>query len=229
MTITDVTLGMNQGSVNYGPFAYGSHAGTPVVDFAVSASENNQMKVRSIDSLFARYNWKRKLSSGFARLQFNGENVFDEQHSEGIAEFSRLLNARFIDFEVKRNELNTDVPREIKKVADYYRVFVPDDYDFDEYVMDSFSDQSSSFGNAEFLFKVDSATDEKYVKDIVNEYGIYDSDVWLYPKGWKAETVSERMSDVKKIAKRNSWNISPRIGIMDGASEEIEEARREDE
>jgi len=228
MTITDVTLGMNQQSTTYGPFAYGSHAGTPVVDLAVSESENNQMQVRSIESLFSQYNWKRKLSSGFARLQFNGENIFDEQHAEGISELSRILSARFVDFEVDRGEMQTLPPREVKNVADYYRVFVPDDYDFDEDVMQYFSDQANSFGGAEFIFKIDGSTDDEYVRQIVNEYTLYDSDVWLFPKGWKAKTVSERFEYVEKFSKSNAWNVSPRLGIMSQASEEIEEALEEE-
>lgn len=228
MTITDVTLGMNQQSTNFGPFAYGSHAGTPVVDFAVSESEINHMEIRSIDALFDSYNWKRKLSSGFARLQFNGENVFSEQHAEGISELSRILNTRFVDFEVDRGELGTMPPREVQNVADYYRVFVPDEYDFDEDVMEFFSDKANSFGDAEFIFKIDASTDEEYVKQIVNEYTLYDSDVWLFPKGWKAETTSERFEYARNFAKRNAWNVSPRLGIMSQAAEEFEEVRNEE-
>lgn len=229
MTITDVTLGMNQQSTSFGPFAYGSHAGTPVVDFSVSKNENNQMEVRSIDSLFTSYNWKRKLSSGFARLQFNGENVFDEQHAEGISELSRIINARFIDFEVKKGELETMPPREIKNIADYYRVFVPQDYEFDEDVMKYFAEQANSFGGAEFIFKVGGSNDDQYVKQIVNEYKLYDSDVWLFPKGWKAETVSDRFNYTKKFAKSNAWNVSPRLGILAEAQEEIENVRAEND
>jgi hypothetical protein len=229
MTITDVTLGMNQQSTSFGPFAYGSHAGTPVVDFSVSESDSNQLEIRSIDSLLESYNWKRKLSSGFARIQFNAENVFKEQHAEGISELSRLINARFVDFEVNRGELGTMPPREVKNVADFYSVFVPGDYDFDEDVMEFFSNQANSFGSAEFIFKIDSSTDDQYVNQIVNEYNLYDSDVWLFPKGWKAETVSERFDYAEGFAKSNAWNVSPRMGIMSQASEEIKEVREEDE
>lgn len=220
MTVTNLELGFNRKSTTYGPLSYGNHAGKPVVDFAVSKSDSNMMAIRSIDSLLETYNWKRKLNSGFARLQFHGKNVFDEEHTEGIGELSRLLDARFVDFELTKQELNTEVPREISNAADYYRIFVPDDREFDEDVFEFFTEQANSFGNVDFIFKVDSPQDESYIRDIVMEYGIYDSDVWLYPKGRKAQNAAERMEYVIDISKSNTWNVSPRIGAFASLGEE---------
>jgi hypothetical protein len=215
MTISNLELGYNQGSTNYGPFSYGSFAGTPVVDMAVSKSEQKEMPVQSIESIFDDNNWKRKVRSGFARLQYNGKNIFDESLEEGIKELSRILGATFVDFEVRKRELkHGKPPRGLRNIADYYRVFVPDDYDFDEDVLSYYAEQSNSYGNAEFIFKVDSHGDDNYISDVVREYSIYDSDVWLFPRGWKTKTVSKRQEIATKMAKRHTWNLSPRLGIL---------------
>lgn len=221
MTVSDLQLGMNQGTTNYGPFSYGSHAGEPVVDFSVSQSDQNKMPIQSIDSIFENNNWKRHLSSGFARLQYNGKNVFDEKQTHEISELSRILDARFVDFELGENELQQMPPRDIKNTADYYRIFVPDDYNFDEEVFQRHVDNANRHGNVDFLFKVSSDYHEKYVKEVSREFGIYDSHIWLFPKGRKAKTVSERLEKITKIAERNTWNVSPRLGIMANAREEI--------
>jgi hypothetical protein len=222
MTVSDLTLGLNQGTTKYGPFSYGSHAGEPVVDFSVSESKQRQMGLRSIDNIFQNNNWKRKIDSGFARLQYNGKDVFNEEQTHEIAEMSRILNARFVDFELSKNELqHREVPREIRNIADYYRIFVPENYEFNEELLQNFAEESNGFGNVEFLFKVESESDEKYVNDVVREYSMYDSDVWLFPKGRKAKTVSERMQVAEQIASRKTWNLSPRLGILANAKQEI--------
>lgn len=222
MTINKVTLGLNQGSTSYGPFSYGSHAGEPVVDVAVSESESNQMQVRSIKNIFETYNWRRKINSGFARMQFHGKNVILDQHSEGIQRFSDLLDARFVDFEIREKELNHAEPsHSVKREADYYRVFVPEERNFDPEVFQFYVDQANSFGNVDFLFKIDAHNDDEYVNSIINEYRIYDSDVWLFPKGRKVSTISERMQTATDFGKRHSWNVSPRLGIMAQAQEEL--------
>lgn len=214
MTITQVTLGMNGGTSSYGPFPHGSHAGTPIIDFSVSESETNQRKIRSIQSLFENWNWETGLSSGFSRIQFRGENVFKEQHREGITELSRILNARFVDFELSSEELQQRPPRELKNLADYYRVFVPGDRDFDRDVLEYYSNQAKSYGNVDFLFKIGKWNDDDYVSEIVREFNIYDSDVWLYPKGRKVDTVAERIEMATQQSKRRNWNVSPRIDIF---------------
>lgn len=221
MTIANLTIGMNKTSTTYGPFGYGSHAGQPVVDFAVSARDQNQMEIQSIEKVFDTYNWKRKVDSGFARLQFNGQNVFDEQHREGIGELCRILNARFVDFEVQKQELETKPTREIQNLADYYRVFVPTDREFNSDVMQFYAEQSNNYDNVDFIFKVSEYNDDEYINSVVNDYRIYDSNVWLYPKGRKMKTVSERMDYAVKFAKKNTWNVSNRLGVMANAYEEI--------
>lgn len=210
---------MNRGSTSYGPFSYGSYSGNPVVDFSLSTSEDNQMPVRSIENILDGWNWKRDINSGFARLQFNGRDLFDGQHTEGIGELTRIIDARFVDFEVK--DLEEKPPRELQNIADYYRIFVPDDFDYDRDVLQFYAEQSKNFGNVEFIFKVDSWDDDEYVKEVVDEYKIYDSDVWLFPRGRKARTVSERMELAVDFSKKHTWNVSPRLGIMMGAKEEI--------
>jgi hypothetical protein len=222
MTVSNLKLGMNQGSTTYGPFSYGSHTGEPVVDFAVSEADQKKMKIQSIDSMLDSWNWKRKLSSGFARLQFNGQNVFKDEHAEGISELSRILDARFVDFQVERRELNDKKPpRELKNIADYYRVFVPKDHDFDEDVFEFFVEQSNRYGNVDFVFKVDNYDDDEYVSQISRSYNIYDSHIWLYPKGWKLKTVSERMEHAIDMSKGNTWNLSPRLDITANAQDEL--------
>jgi hypothetical protein len=224
MTISDLTLGVNQGSTSYGPFSYGSHAGKPVVDFAVSERDTNQMKVQSIESLLDGWNWGRKLSSGFARLQFNGQNVFKEEHEKGISELSRILDARFVDFEVQKRELKDKrPPREIKNIADYYRVFVPHDREFDEDVFEFFVEQSNRYNNVDFMFRVKSYDDDEYIRSISRQYNMYDSSIWLYPVGRKLETMTDNLELAVDMSKSNTWNLSPRLGITTNAKEYFEE------
>lgn len=221
MTVTDTELGFNNSSTNYGPFSYGSDAGTPTVDFALSESEHNKMPIRSIESIFNQRGWANKVNSGFARLHFHGKNAFSEEHEEAIVDFCRIVGATFVDFEVREEELQERPSRDIQNLADSFHVFVPEDWDFDEDVFQFYASQANSHGSVDFIFKVDSHSDEQYIQDVVREFKIYDSDVWLYPKGRKARTVSERMEAVNTLAKRHTWNVSPRIGIQTVASEEI--------
>lgn len=213
MTISNVTLGKKDAT--YGPFSYGTFAGEPVVDFTVSKQESEQLPVQSIESILDGWGWKRKLDNGFCRLQYNGHNVFDDYHREGIEGLTQLLDPRFVDFEVSKRELkDKKPPRGIQNIADYYRVFVPSEFDFDRDVMEFFGNQSQSHGNVDFVFKIDNEYDEEYVKEIVREYGIYDSDVWLYPRGTQLRTTLDAIDAAYTLAKRNTWNFSPRIELM---------------
>lgn len=228
MTVSDIELRINEQAMTYGPFSYGSKAGQPTVDVVLSLNDDNAKPVTSIESQFANWDWKRKLSSGVARLRFSGNGVMSGEHDEAIGELARLLDARFVDFEVSSSELDQKPSREIQNLADSYSIFVPKDSSFDGEVLEHYSDQASSYGDIEFLFKVEKTTDEQRIYDIVDEYKIYDWDVWLYPKGRKARSVSERFDIAYDIAKRNTWQHSPRLGITPLASEEIAEAESND-
>lgn len=200
--------------MSYGPMSYGSRAGEPVVDLPLSKDDDNAVKVQSLERMFDGWGWKRKLSSGFARLRFSGNDVLGGYHDEGMEHFSRLLSVRFVDVEVGKDDIHSKPSRDIKNKVNRYSVFVPLDQSFDEQTFQWFSDQSQSFGNVEFLFKVKTESDEDDIYDIVREYNIYDDDVWLYPAGRKVGTTQDRMQKAVKIGKRNSWNVSPRMGII---------------
>jgi len=222
MSIKEVSLGINEQSTTYGPIAYGSQAGTPCVELVVSSSDERQKPVQSIESRFDNWSWKRKMRTGFARLRFSGRGVVNGEFDGGISDLCRLLDAALVDFEIKPTDIESRPSRTIQNLAANYSVFVPRDNDFDENALQFFADQSQKHGNVDFLFKTEKTTDEEWVKDIVDEYRIYDSDVWLYPKGTIRRTVAERQEFAIDIAKRNTWNVSPRLDITGIQSEDDE-------
>ena len=218
MTVENTQLGLSKASTTYGPFGYGSHAGEPVVEIFVSENDDKKMSVRGVDSMVSGYGWKRKLESGLARLQYSAENILSDEHEEGVVELSRILGARFVDFEIGEKELNSRIPpRDIQNVSDYYRVFVPRGWDFDRDILEFYSNTT---GSSDFIFKVDSYNDDEYIKEVSRDFGIRDYDVWLYPKGRKVKTVSGRMEMCQNLAKSNSWNVSPRLGVTLNYEEE---------
>lgn len=213
MTIENTTLGIISDKTNYQPYPYGNKSGTPTVHVRVSKAKQKQEKIRSIRGKFNGWGWGEKLNSGFARLRFSGNDVLGESHSEGITELSRILDARFVDIEVDSSDLKRP-PRDLQNAVDSYTVFVDKDRDFDDDAFEFFVERSQRYGDVEFIFKVDTHTDEAAISNIVRDYRIYDSDVWLFPRGRKVSTVAERMDPAVKIGKRNSWNVSPRLDVI---------------
>jgi len=223
MTIGDLELPVNMSSTDYGPLSYGNMAGNPTVELALSKSDQRKQGVQALDRQFAAWGWKKKLSSGRARLRFTGNTVLADRTDEAMATLNRLLDARFVDMEIKEDQITSYPNRDIKNMVDYYSIFVPLDKDFDEDVFEHFVEQSNNYGDVEFLFEAKTETDAKDAKNIVREYSIYDHDVWLYATGRKARNTSERMERLSAISNRHNWNFSPRMDIMMDAHKEFED------
>jgi hypothetical protein len=221
MSIQDLHIGFNQQSSTFGPFSYGRQAGKPTLDFVVSKNDEKKQKVRSVESMFDGWTWKNKVSSGFSRLRFSGSDIDTGNQDEAITTLARLLDARFVDMEFGQNQIERIPPREIQNSIDFYSLFVPTDRRFDEDVFEWFADQSQSYDNVEFLFKFESQSDEEKIHQIVNDYRIYDSNVYLYPTGRRVDTASPRYEDAMKVANRQTWNVSPRIGLLASAQEDF--------
>ena len=221
MTIADLTLGVNMNKTSYGPISYGKMAGKLATEYRLSVADINQKGVQSLEKQMESWGWKKPLKSGFSRLRFSNDPL-NEKHREGMIELSRLLGARFVDLEIGRNEINTIPSRKIRNKVDWYSIFVPTDGDFDDRTFEHFVDDSRSHGNCEFLFRTSKTTDEERIRSIVQEYGIYDSDVWLYVPTRKVETTAEKLQNAIDMATRNNWNVSPRMGLLVNADEEFE-------
>lgn len=214
MTLSNTKIRLIQKSLDYAPLAYGEMAGQPSVQLKLSSSETNAMEVSSVDGLMERYGWRKKVRSGFARLRFFGSEPLSDVHLESLEAFDSIVDPRFIDMEVSATDVSQVPSRTVQNAVDSFSLFVPKDRSYDEDAFEFFADRSSSFGDVEFIFKVESSSDEDVIRDISREYKIYDSDIWLYPKGRKPKTVADRYNICEKIAKRNTWNVSPRLDIF---------------
>lgn len=196
---------------------YGERAGQPTISLKLSSSESNAIKVNSLESMFERYNWKRKVNSGFARLHIHGDNPLADRHLESLNYLFDLLDPRFVDIEIEASELTQEAPRVINNKADTYTVVFDENDDeitSDTEVLSGICERARSFGDSQFLFKASGTTFEDDVRQFSYDYGVYDSDIWLYPKGRKVHTVSDNYEQLETIAKRNTWNVSPRMDIV---------------
>ena len=212
MNNMDTEINVMEGGWNYKPKDYGSNAGKPIVEMKLSKSDSNAKTIRSLKNQFDRYGWISKLRSGRARFVFAGTEPVHERNEEPITIINDVFNPRFVDFQV--SDLNDEPSRDLKRMTDFYSVWVPDDNEFEYNVLDFYAGQSSSLGNAEFIFKVSTNSDEDYIRQISNEFGIYDNDIYVYPVGRKIHTVAENIEKCWRISKRNSWNVCPRIDLQ---------------
>lgn len=223
MTQRNTELRVPRDRMNYGIKGYGIHSGTPTVSLQLSSDETNAQKISTFDSLFGNYNWKQKLQSGFARLRLHGTDPLnDELHLEGLSSLYSVIDPRFVDIEIGPSYIDKEPSRTVQNMTDLYSLFVPLDRDFDDDVFEYFVDQSRKFGNVEFVFEVDSETDKKYINGISRDYKIYDSDIYLRPKGRKVHTVRDNYETCVKMAKSHTWNVSPRMDV-------VEEYQREED
>ncbi len=220
MTVKDLKIGVNHDKSARRPISYGSLAGLPSVGIRLSISENKKTEVPNFQRKMENWNWTKGLSSGFSRLRFSN-NPFHEDNAESISELSRLLNARFVDVILSENEITEKPPRNLDRAVDFYSIFVPLDEDFDEEVFEYFVRKSRDYGDCEFIFKVKSNYDEQNIRKFSTDWGIYDSDIWLYPNSRKITTLPEKMRICNRIAMRNSWNVSPRMDLVSEADEEV--------
>lgn len=193
------------------------HTGTPSVSLKLSSADSNKREISAFDSLFANYGWKSKLQSGYARLRFHGtEPLNEELHLEGLSSLYSVMDPRFVDFKISKDHLDVKPARTIQNMTDLFSVFVPMDRDFDEDVFQWYVDQSQKFGNVEFIFEVEKSNDKKYINGISRDYKIYDSDIYLRPKGRKVHTVADNYETCVNMAKTYTWNVSPRMDVLEG-------------
>lgn len=216
MTRRDTEIRYIESNTTYGPMPYGEHAGQPTVSLKLSSSENNSIRVNSLENILESRNWKNKLKSGYARLRIYGDNPFAERHQDSLEYLFDIIDPRFIDVELKDTEIETEPSTYIKRRVDTFSFFIDltkDGPRYDEEVLQYISDKCASHGNGQYIFKSDTVMHEDDIRDFCREYKVYDSDVWVFPKGIKPETVQKNRETVESYAKRNTWNVSPRMDI----------------
>ena len=226
MTRANTEIKFIQEKSGYEPMAYGEFSGQPTVSLKLSSNSNNAMKVNSLENLWNSRNWKRKLSSGYARLRIFGNDPFAEEHRESIEFLIDKINPRFLDFEIEDKFLDKKPPRYIQRKADTYSFFfdaAKDSTRYDPDILKHMTESVANYGNAQYIFKVESVMCEDPIKQFSRDYKVYDSDIWLFPKGRKRETMEDNLDSIVNIAKRNSWNVSPRMDLrVDKTDEESE-------
>lgn len=214
MTRRDTKIRCIRDKTSYEPMPYGKFAGQPTVSVKLSSSDTNSIDVTSLERLFRQYNWKRKLASGYARLRIYGDSPFADYHSDSLDFLFDTLDARFIDIEVEDKYIDTEPGTYIQRKTDTYTFFIDatkNETRYDPETLEYISKNLADHGNAQYIFKVDSVSHENAIKRFRRDYNIYDSDIWLFPKGRKRSSIEENRDAIETIAKRNTWNVSPRM------------------
>lgn len=208
----------------YETMRYGPHAGKPVVMLKLSKADSNAIEVTSLEKQYDSYGWKSKLNSGFARLYVYGHDPFGEEHREALEFMFDVINPRFVDFEIDEQYADKIPPRNIKNKLDTitFRIDASKGGEYDTETIDEFASNSVSYGDLNFMFESDSSSDEQDIIDFSYEYPVYDSDIWVYPKGRKMKTTTGNFELVENICKRNTWNVSPRADLLNGFEPEEE-------
>lgn len=209
--------------IEYHPMRYGERAGEPTVSLKLSSSESNSIKVNSLENRFETYNWKRKLNSGFARLRIHGDNPFADYHLEPLNYLFDILDPRFIDVEIKATELDQEPPRIIDQRADTITVVFNENDDelvSNPDALEKLTDRGRKCGDSQYIFKASSSVIEDDIKQFTRDYKVYDSDVWVYPKGRKIHTTADNYESLTSIVKRNTWNLSPRMDLLSDFEED---------
>ena len=219
MTRTNTEIRRINRASGYETMRYGPHAGIPTVLVKLSKSDTNSIKVSSLEKQYQTYGWKSKLKSGFARLYIYGHNPFGEEHQDALEYLFDVIDPRYVDFEIDEKYADTLPSRQIKEQLDTitFNVDLADgDIGFDEETVQEITSNPTDYGDLKFLFKADSTSDEETINNFSYEYPVYDSDIWVYPKGRKMKTATENFELIENICKRNTWNISPRVDLLDG-------------
>lgn len=215
MSRNNTEIRIIRNSMEYGPMPYGAKAGIPTVRVTLSSSDSNVERVGSIENLFNNYNWKQKLRSGFSRFRVGGHEPLSDMHREGIEVLSDLVGARFLDIELDGGDAISHTPsRTIQNTVDSFSLIVPIDRSYDDDAFNFFAERSKNFGDVDFIFKVGKYGDIDTIESVSYDHNIYDSDIYLYPKGRKVSTVSDNLEKCVKGAKKNQWNVSPRMDII---------------
>lgn len=223
MTLSNRTIRYIDDSTGYNPYPYGKLAGQPTVQLTLSKSDTNARELGDLDNKMMRYGWKRKLKSGFARLRVKGSRPLGDIHIRSLDALNDMIDPTFVDIELEGNDIDREPPRTIDTFADSYSLFInPQKEKYDEEAMEFFTDRSRSFGDCEFIFRVKAFGDEERIEEISRKYKMYDSDVWLYPVGRKMESIAENTEKCVGMAKRNTWNISPRFDVVRQFNEDDE-------
>lgn len=225
MSKRDTKIRHHRNAIEYQPMPYGERAGEPTVSLKLSSSESNAIKVNSLEKQFENYNWKRKLNSGFARLRVYGDNPFADRHIEPLNYLFDLIDPRFVDIEIEASQLTQEPPRIISRKADTITVVFDENNEelaSNGEILSKITERGRNYGDTQFIFKASSTTIEDKIKNFAFDYSVYDSDVWVYPKGRKINTTADSFEALASIAKRNTWNLSPRMDLLADYEEDEE-------
>lgn len=217
MVRSDTEIRYIAGQTNYGPMDYGKYAGEPVVNLKLSSSKQNGIKVTSLRDMFDNNGWLRKLQRGNARLNIYGDDPSANRHAEPIDYLNDVFDPEFLDLQLDGEEVSS-VPSGFfgNKINTVSLVFdlASGEPDYDEQIVEQIIDLATNKADFQVIFKVDSVGCESYVQDFAREYNIYDSDIWLFPKGRKVSTTADSLRKAQTVAKRNTWNVSPRVDLL---------------
>jgi len=225
MTRSDTEIRRINRASGYETMRYGPHAGKPTVMLKLSKADSNNIEVTSLEKQYDSYGWKSKLNSGFARLYVYGHDPFGEEHREALEFLFDVIDPRFVDFEIDEQYADKTPSRTIKNKLDTitFRVDLSNgETEYDPEVIDEFASNPVSYGDLSFMFESDSSSHEQDIINFSYEYPVYDSDIWVYPKGRKMKTATENFELVENICKRNTWNVSPRADLLSGFEPEEE-------
>lgn len=216
MTRNNIEIKYIKNGTSYGAMPYGQFSGQPTVSLKLSSSDSNSIKVNSLENIFSSRGWKQKLRSGYARLRIYGDDVFHDRHTESIEYFLDVIDPRFVDIEMDEKDIQSKPSTFIKRRVDTYSFVIDatrDEPRYDKEVFTHILDNNANNGNAQYIFKSDTVTCEDRVKQFSRDYNVYDSDIWMYPKGTKRKTIDDNRESIENVAKRNCWNVSPRLDV----------------
>jgi len=224
MSLSNQKIRYLDDKVKYCSYPYGRYAGKPTVQVALSKSDANEHELRELDQVMGRYGWKSKVKSGFSRMRIKGSRPLDDLHIESLSAVNDMFDPRFLDIELSGKDINTEPSRIVDTFTDFYSLVIdPKNPKYDEDALEYYSEKSRKYDGCEFIFKVRSFTDEDRINRISRQNKIYDSDIWLLPVGRKMESVAENTDKCIQLAKRNTWNVSPKHNIVQQYYERLEE------
>jgi len=214
MTRSNTEIRRIDRSSGYETMRYGPHAGKPAVMLKMSKADSNAIEVTSLEKQYESYGWKNKLNTGHARLHVYGHDPFAEEHREALEFLFDVIDPRFVDFEIDEQYADKVPSRKIENKIDSvtFRIDVSKDGEYNPETIHEFT--SNVDVDLNFLFESDSISDEQDIIDFSYEYPIYDSDIWVYPKGRKMKTATDNFELIESICKRNTWNVSPRTDLL---------------
>lgn len=210
--------------VRRGPFA-----GHPALYITLGPGTDKTYTVQSILNQVESYNWRKRLEAPETLLVFDWmetgggrSDPLHRKHVDGIVALMQVLG----DTETLVKTPASRIPADhIERYVDHYYVEIPAE-DLDDrlttgnpgnppvgYLAGISRDGSDT--TAHFLHTVTAPIPEDDLNAFRSEYKVPKEHVWLVPAGDSPELVAPIASDAEMAAKRNRWNVSPRMDLVE--------------